>query len=160
MLGEIPWMLKKTVTKKVYDCKSKELLSVVGDVESYTDFIPFCSDVNIFNGNFSRLHDHFSARMLINLKFTSETFLTNVVINKKLKTILITGNTAPFKNLIANWSFVDRESFCEVTFSLEVSFKSFMKEKLVSLSFDKMAVKIIDAFEKRAKELKILNRSN
>ena len=153
-------MLKKTITKKVYDCKSKDLLYVVGDVKSYADFIPFCSDVNIFNGHFSRLQDHFSARLLINLKFTSETFLTKVMINKKLKTILITGNTAPFKHLIANWSFVDGESFCEVTFSLEVSFKSFMKEKLVSLSFDKMAVKIIEAFEKRAKDLKLFTRSN
>ena len=153
-------MLKKTITKKVYDCKSKDLLNVVGDVKSYTDFIPFCSDVNIFDRSFSRLQEHFSARIVINLKFTSETFLTNVVIDKKLKTILITGNTAPFKNLIANWSFVDQGSFCEVTFSLEVLFKSFMKEKLVSLSFDKMAAKIIDAFETRAKNSNIFTRSN
>ena len=153
-------MLKKTLTKKVYDCKANDLLKVVGDVKSYTDFIPFCSDVNIFNRSVSHYQDYFSARILINLKFTSETFLTNVLVNKKLNTILITGNTAPFKNLIANWSFVDAESFCEVTFSLEVSFKSLIKEKLVSLSFDKMAVKIIDAFEIRAKDSNIFTRSN
>ena len=46
-------MLKKTLTKNVYDCRANELLNVVADVKSYANFIPFCSDVEIYDRSFS-----------------------------------------------------------------------------------------------------------
>ena len=143
-------MLKKKLTKKVYDCRASDLLNVVADVESYSDFIPFCSDVDIYNKSVSKELECFSARLLINFKFASENFETKVTVNRKLNTISITGNTKPFRTLIAEWSFTEKDNFCEVIFYLEVSFTSFIKEKVVSISFDKIASNIIDAFESRA----------
>ena len=147
-------MLKKTVTKSVYNCRSIDLLNVVGDVKSYADFIPFCSAVEIKDITVSRELESFSARLLIDFKLTTETFSTKVVVDKKLKRISITGNTKPFKSLVADWSFVEQDDLCKVTFSLEVSFSSFVKEKLVSVSFETVAFKMIEAFENRAKEKK------
>ena len=144
-------MLKKKLTKKVYDCKVSDLLTVVADVKSYADFIPFCSDVGIYDKFVSQELEYFSAQLFINFKFTKEKFETKVVVNRKLNTISITGTTKPFKSLIAEWSFIELENFCKVTFSLEVSFTSFIKEKLASISFEKIALNIIDAFERRAK---------
>ena len=74
------------------------------------------------------------------------------MVDRKLNTISITGNSKPFKSLTADWSFIEKDNFCEVTFSLEVSFTSFIKEKLDSLSFEKVALNVIQAFENRAKE--------
>ncbi len=145
-------MLKKTVTKNVYDCKAIDLLNVVADVKSYADFLPFCSAVDVYDMSFSKAIECFSARLLVDFKITAEYFSTKVVVNRKLKCISITGNTKPFKSLLADWSFVEQDDFCKVTFNLEVSFSSFMKEKLVSLSFDKIALNIIEAFENRTKE--------
>tara|TARA_Y100001968_G_C19409434_1_gene745482 strand:- start:1314 stop:1751 length:438 start_codon:yes stop_codon:yes gene_type:complete len=145
-------MLKKTLTKNVYDCRANELLKVVADVKSYADFIPFCYDVDVYDRFFLKGLEHFSARLLINFKFTSENFVTKVAVNRELNTISITGNTKPFTSLIAEWSFIEQDNCCKVTFSLEVSFSSFIKEKLVSISFEKVALKIIEAFERRAKE--------
>ena len=147
-------MLKKTVTKSIYNCQSIDLLNVVGDVKSYAEFIPFCSKVEIKDSTVSREQRCFSARLLVDFKFTTETFSTKVVVDKKLKRISITGNTKPFKSLVADWSFIEQDDLCKVTFSLEVSFNSFVKEKLVSVSFEKVAFNIIEAFEKRAKEKK------
>ena len=144
-------MLEKTLTKNVYDCKAGDLLNVVADVKSYPDFIPFCSDVDIFNKYVSQELEYFSARILIKFKFAAENFETKVAVNRKLNTISITGTTKPFKSLIAEWSFFEQDNFCEVTFSLQASFNSFLKEKLVSISFEKIALKIIKAFESRAK---------
>ena len=145
-------MLKKTLTKKVYDCKANDLLNVVADVKSYSEFVPFCSDINIYDRYVSQELEHFTARLFISFKLISETFITNVTVNRKLMTIKITGSTKPFNSLIADWSFVEQDNLCKVTFSLEASFKSFMKEKLVSISFEKMALKVIEAFEKRVKK--------
>ena len=145
-------MLKRTLTKNVYDCRANDLLKVVADVKSYSEFIPFCSDVDIYDRSYLKDLEYFSARLLISFKLTSEDFETKVAVNRKNKTISITGNTKPFKSLIAEWSFIEQDNCCKVTFSLEVSFSSFLKEKLVSISFEKIALNIIDAFESRAKE--------
>ena len=148
-------MIKKTVIKSIYNCRSIDLLNVVSDVKSYADFIPFCSAVEIEDSTVSRGLECFSARILIDLKFTTETFSTKVIVDKKLKRISITGNTKPFKSLVADWSFIEQDDLCKVTFSLEVSFSSFVKEKLVSVSFEKVALNMIEAFENRAKEKKL-----
>ena len=145
-------MLKKTLTKNVYNCRAKDLLNVVADVKSYEGFIPFCSDINVYNRSVSQYQENFSARLSINFKLITENFETKVAVNRKLNTISISGDTKPFKSLIADWSFIEHDNFCEVTFSLEVSFSSFIKEKLVAISFEKIASSVIDAFEKRAKE--------
>ena len=66
-------MLRKTLTKNVYDCRANDLLNVVADVKSYTDFIPFCSDVEIYDRSVSKERECFSARLSINFKFTLKT---------------------------------------------------------------------------------------
>ena len=145
-------MLKKTLTRNVYDCSVGDLLNVVADVKSYENFIPFCSNVDIFDRSLSKELECFSALLSINFKFTSENFLTKVSVNRERNTISITGDTEPFKSLIAEWSFIEQNNSCKVTFSLEVSFTSFIKERLISLSFEKVASTILDAFERRATE--------
>ena len=40
-------MLKKTLTKKVYSCRANDLLEVVADVKSYTNFAFFKTGVHI-----------------------------------------------------------------------------------------------------------------
>ena len=145
-------MLKKTLTKNVYDCRANDLLNVVADVKSYTNFIPFCSDVKIYDRSISDELEYFSALLSINFKFTSENFETKVIVDRKLNTISISGDTKPFKSMIADWSFIENDRSCDVTFSVAVSFSSFIKEKIVSISFEKIALNVIDAFERRARE--------
>ncbi len=145
-------MLTKTLTKNLYDCRANDLLNVVADVKSYANFIPFCSDVEIYDRSISEGIEYFSALLSINFKFTSENFETKVVVDRRLNTISISGDTKPFKSMIADWSFIEKDNFCEVTFSVAVSFSSFIKEKIVSISFEKVALNVIDAFERRARE--------
>ena len=145
-------MLTKTLTKNVHDCRANDLLNVVADVKSYANFIPFCTNVEIYDRSISEGIEYFSALLSINFKFTSENFETKVVVDRKLNTISISGDTKPFKSMIADWSFIEKDNFCEVTFSIAVSFSSFIKEKIVSISFEKIALNVIDAFERRARE--------
>ena len=145
-------MLKKTLTKNVYDCRASDLLNVVADVKSYTTFIPFCSDVKIYDRSISDELEYFSALLSINFKFTSENFETKVVVDRKLNTISISGDAKPFKSMVADWSFIETDNFCEVIFSVEVSFSSFIKERIFAITFEKIALNVIDAFEGRAKE--------
>ena len=94
-------MLKKTLTKNVYDCRANDLLNIVADVKSYPNFIPFCSHVEIYDRSISDEIEYFSALLSINFKFTSENFETKVAVDRNLNTISISGNTKPFKSMIA-----------------------------------------------------------
>ena len=80
-------MLRKTLTKNVFDCSADDLLNVVADVKSYSDFIPFCSSVDIYDKSFSRQSECFYACLSINFKFTNECFETKVSVNRKSNTI-------------------------------------------------------------------------
>ena len=121
-------------------------------MKSYSDFIPFCSNVDIYEKSGTAEQEHFSACLSIAFKFTIENFETKVAVDRKLNAISISGDTTPFKSLNADWLFIEKDNFCKVIFSLEVSFTSFIKERLVSLSFEKVALNVIEAFENRAKE--------
>ena len=91
----------------------------------------------------------FCGREVVPYTLLINIFKTKVEVNRKLNTISICGNTKPFRSLNAEWSFIEKENYCEVTFYVEASFTSFIKEKLVAISFDKIALNIIDAFERR-----------
>ena len=98
-------MLRKTLTKNVHDCRASDLLNVVADVKSYSDFIPFCSNVDIYEKAGTAEQEHFSACLSIDFKFTIENFETKVVVDRKLNTICISGNSKPFKSL--NHNFIE-----------------------------------------------------
>ena len=74
------------------------------------------------------------------------------MVDRKLNTISISGDTKPFKSMVGEWSFIETDNFCEVSFSVEVSFSSFIKERIFAITFEKIALNVIDAFEGRAKE--------
>ena len=52
----------------------------------------------------------------IRVEFQVENFETKVVVDRKLNTISITGNSKPFKSLNADWSFIENDNFCKVIF--------------------------------------------
>ena len=109
-------MLRKTLTKNVYDCRANDLLNVVADVKSYSDFIPFCSNVDIYE-RLLRESKSIFLHSSINFKFTIENFETKVAVDRKLNTISISGNSRPFKSLNADWSFIEKDNFVKL-FSL------------------------------------------
>ena len=87
-------MLRKTLTKNVYDCRASDLLNVVADVKSYSDFILFVQMSIFMRGLLRESKEHFSASLSINFKFTIENFETKVAVDRKLNTISISGNSS------------------------------------------------------------------
>ena len=67
---------------------------------------------------------------------------------------MIKSSDSPFKNLNSEWVFEQIEDDCLVSFLVDATFKSFVIQKIISLSFDRIAEKIIIAFEERATSLR------
>ena len=67
---------------------------------------------------------------------------------------MIKSSDSPFKNLNSEWIFEQIEDDCLVSFLVDATFKSFVIQKIISLSFDRIAEKVIIAFEERATSLR------
>ena len=142
--------MEKKFSKRVPNCSSDTLMKMVADVETYGDFVPLCKEVRIIE----RLLDDeskkkFKASIFIEYKIFKEAFVSEVSVDKENNKIIIRSTEKPFKELYSEWTFDQLESDCKVTFFVKVSFNSFMIEKIISLSFDRIAKKIISAFEER-----------
>lgn len=128
---------------------AKEMFKLVDDIESYSEFLPWCSEAN----EISRDNNQVEASILISHSGLNKKFSTK---NKnfefeKIEMHLVNG---PFKDLNGVWLFESlAESACKVSLNLEFEFSS----KIISISlgpvFSKIANNIVDAFVKRAEKI-------
>ena len=142
--------MKKKISKKISKCNYATLMNVVSDVEAYGEFVPLCKEVRIIECLRSdKTKKEFKASIFIEYKIFKEAFVSDVSIDKESCKIIIQSTENPFKDLYSEWTFEQIEDDCIVTFFVNASFKSFMMDKIISLSFDRIAKKVISAFEGR-----------
>ncbi len=142
--------MERKVSKRVPKCSSETLMKIVSDVETYGDFVPLCKEVQIIEIlEDDKFKKKFKASIYIEYKIFKEAFVSEVSIDKENKKIIIRSTEKPFKDLYSEWTFDQLGSDCKVTFFVNVSFNSFIIEKIISLSFDRIAKKIMSAFEER-----------
>jgi len=128
-----------------------QLYELVGDIEKYPEFLPWCAGARIIqrkdNNVQAELMVHFSAFME---KYTSNvTFIDHGNEAYEIKVEAIEG---PFKTLKNYWAFSYDESVQEtkIDFAIEFEFKSFLLQKMIGSVFEIGMSKMMDAFEKRA----------
>ena len=149
--------MERKFSKRVPDCSSDTLMKIVADVENYGEFVPMCKEVRLVDNLINDgTRQKFKASICIEYKFFKEAFISEVSVDKENKKIIIQSTENPFKDLYSEWKFEQLESDCEVTFFVNASFNSFMIEKIISLSFDRIAKRIISAFEERVIKEKLI----
>ena len=149
--------MKKKFFKKIPKCNSETLMNVVADVEAYGEFVPLCKEVRIIEYLRSdEIKKEFKASISIEYKIFKEAFISNVCVDKETCKIIIQSTENPFEDLYSEWTFEQLEDDCLITFFVNASFKSFMIEKVISLSFDRIAKKVISAFEARVFREKLI----
>lgn len=145
-----------TQTKILPYC-AKQLYDLVMDIEKYPEFLPWCKQAKITK---IISENNLEAALLINFKSFFEKYISDVKYGIKdsgeyfVDVVAIEG---PFKSLINQWmikDLADKKS-CEVKFFLEFQFNSFFLEKMIGSIFGKASEKMMEAFEKRAKEIYI-----
>ena len=134
---------------KILPYTNEQLYSIIINVESYPEFLPWCKESEITN----KIDDNnFDAMLTIGYKALDENY-TSRVKGAYLKQIESKAISGPFKYLDSIWIFNKYGKSCEVTFELNYEFKSFFLEKIMGAIFQKASEKMFSAFENRAKEL-------
>ena len=142
-------MPKFTKTKKLLYSKS-ELCDLVLDIDSYSEFLPWCLASRINNKEDNLI----LADLVIGFKLFREKFTSEVIFTYP-EEISVKYVDGPFKYMNNYWKFLSNNESkeTEVFFDIDFEFKSVMFEKLIGTVFNKAADKMIDAFELRAKEI-------
>lgn len=131
-----------------------QLCRLVGDVESYPQFVPWVQSLRTWNhraeGEGVSLLD---AQVAVGFSFLKEKFSTRVrrdAVARQIDVALISG---PFKHLVNRWRFVEADGGTRIEFDIDFEFKSKLLAGMLTANFQHAVDRLIGCFEARAKTL-------
>ena len=137
-------MLK--IEKKVHSNPSAEnLYGLVSDVESYSEFIPWCEKSIIER----RVRDYFFAKLNMKYLLFSGSFVSKVTLYDYERRINALGVKGSFRYLEANWVFDEYDDGTLVSVNLELDLNNIILEKAIDSASGVLIKETISSFEKR-----------
>ncbi len=145
--------MPKASVKRLIECKKKDLIDLVLDIEKYPEFVPFCFDAKIHeNKNVGDL-TKIIADLTIGKGPFKDTYKSDVKYIKKDDVILVKNIDGPLKYLDNKWQFKKIGKLTEVSFDVDFELKNKFLNIIMTKSFKYGLDKIADAFQRRAEEL-------
>ena len=145
-------MPKASVTRRI-NCKKKELIDLVLDIEKYPEFVPFFLDAHVYENNQKNDLRFIIADLTIGKGPFKDTYKSDVRFNQKKSCINVTNIGGPLKYLQNNWQFKENKKNTEIIFDIDFEIENKFLDILMSKSFQFGLNKIADAFQKRAESL-------
>ena len=125
------------------------MYAVVSDVEKYPQFLPWVLALRIL----SRRENGLTAEMAVGYGALRERYTSDVKLDPAIRRIDVTQIKGPFKTLENHWQFTPQGEGCEIAFSILFEFKSRLLHSVAGAKFEKVMLKMADAFEARAKQI-------
>lgn len=129
--------------------RADEMFSLVADVDSYAEFLPWCDDSRIL----SRKGDVVEASLELHKGAISKTFTTRNTHrgNEAIDLALLGG---PFRHLAGGWTFKSLDDAgSKVSLALEFEFESRVVDMMFGPFFEQTCNSLVDAFTRRAVEI-------
>ena len=145
--------MPKASVKRSIECKKKQLIDLVLDVDKYPLFVPFCLDSKVHEKKEQGDLILMIADLTICKGPLKDTYKSDVKYNKKDDTIFVTNLDGPLKHLENRWHFKQLNKTTEVSFEVDFELKNEFLNMVMTKSFQFGLDKIADSFEKRADEL-------
>ena len=123
-----------------------QLFEMVSDVQSYPKFLPWCVGARIRSAD----DELIVADLMIGYKLLRERFTSRVTLDRAKWKIETEFTDGPFKFLRNQWEFKSCSEGCQIVFLVEFEFRSTVLQKLVSVLFNEVVLRMVSAFEKRA----------
>jgi coenzyme Q-binding protein COQ10 len=128
-----------------------DMFSLVGDVERYPEFVPFCERLVVRARRQDGSAEVIVADMTVGYRAIRETFTTRVVLDRSSLVVSAQYLEGPFRHLDSRWLFTpDGPGKCRIHFSIDYEFRSRMLALLMGSLFDKMFRRFVEAFEAQA----------
>lgn len=140
---------------KVLPYTPEQLFALVGDIEAYPDFLPWCLAARNRKRENTPGGEIVWSDLVVGFKLIRERFTSKVTLSPvhdgqdaRIDVEYVDG---PLKFLRNHWIFVPREDgSCEIDFYVEFEFRSRILEKMIGVLFHEAITRMVGAFEKRA----------
>lgn len=123
-----------------------QMYSLVNDIESYPDFLPWCTATDILKEETNAI----TASVSIAIGKIKQTFTTANTMqpNSSISMNLVKG---PFKELTGHWQFRENnDGGCSVMLDMSFEFKNKLVKHTLGTAFHKITDSLVDAFVERA----------
>ena len=140
--------MKRIARSAIVEHSAEQMFSLVGDVESYPRFLPWCRSAKVDK----RSAGWVQATLSVGMRGLKQTFSTRNELHppEAMDMRLLKG---PFRHFAAAWRFKPLSAqACSVEFSLEYEMAGPLARMLEPL-FDHIANTMVDAFSRRANDL-------
>jgi len=135
--------------KRILPYTPEQLFDLVAGIEYYPEFLPWCKAARILE----RTDKAVTADLIIGYKMFQEKF-TSLVTLKRPHMISVQYKSGPLAHLSNQWVFKPAGGAgCELSFAVDFDFRSPLLRGAMQLFFDKALIKMVQAFEVRAKKL-------
>jgi len=145
--------MPKASVKRLIECKKKDLIDLVLDIEKYPEFVPFCFGAKIYENKKEGDLTKIIADLTIGKGPFKDTYKSDVKFNKTDSIIKVTNIGGPLNHLENTWYFRKHENGTEISFDIDFEIENKFLNIIMTKSFQFGLDKIADAFEKRAEEL-------
>jgi coenzyme Q-binding protein COQ10 len=145
--------MPRASVKRLIECKKKQLIDLVLDIEKYPTFVPYCINAKIHKKNETDNFVNIIADLTIGKGLFKDTYKSDVKFDKKNNSIYVTNIGGPLKHLDNKWIFEDHKEGTEIYFDVDFEIKNKFLNILMTTSFQYGLDKIADAFQKRANQL-------
>lgn len=139
---------------KVLPYTPDQLLSLVGDVARYPEFVPWISAMRTWNArDLGDGIDTLDAEAGVGFSFLKERFATRVRRDRAVCQIDVNLLSGPFRKLANRWQFFPDDAGTRVEFDIDFEFKSRLLDGMLRANFHHAVDRLMECFEDRAKAL-------
>ncbi len=125
------------------------MYKIVADIERYPEFLPWVAALRVL----SRDEKQLIAEMAVGYGPFRERYTSRVSLDPAARTIDVVAIKGPFRRLENHWRFTPEGDGCRIDFSIVFEFSNPLLQVAASKAFEKVLLKMTDAFVARAAEL-------
>jgi coenzyme Q-binding protein COQ10 len=129
------------------------MFGVVADVERYPEFLPWVVALRIKSRAREAAKDVLIAEMAVGYRALRERYTSRVVLDPVARTVDVVAIEGPFHILENHWRFTPEGAGTCVDFRVAFEFSNRLLQAAAGQAFEKVLLKMTDAFEARAASL-------
>lgn len=140
--------------ERVLPYEADALWQLVGDVESYPQFIPWITRLRTYNLYAVRDgQSRMDADVAVGFKMFSEKFTTRVTRTATDRSVDISFLQGPFKRMDGRWVFTPVDGGSRIDFDMDMEMKNPIMNALFKANFNLAVSRLMACFENRAREV-------
>ena len=141
--------MRKISRSAIVPYSNRQMYTLVEDVESYPDFLPWCSAATLH----WRDGDELEGSVEMNRAGLKRRFRTRNRMRQD-EAIELTLVEGPFSHLSGTWGFKALgEAGCKVSLDVEFEVRSRTTDRLLGRYFEEICNSLVDAFVRRAEQM-------